>query len=44
MALINAASIASSMTSAGVMIADAPEEKSSTPAMPPTGGMPPMGY
>ena len=40
--LINAASVAASMTSAGVMIADCPDEK--PPAMPPMPqGMPPMG-
>lgn len=42
MELINAASVASSMTSAGVMIADAPEEKPAT-ALPP-GGMPQPGF
>ncbi|OHT00433.1 hypothetical protein TRFO_32881 [Tritrichomonas foetus] len=42
MELINAASVASSMTSAGVMIADAPEDKTASPVAPPP-GMPPMG-
>lgn len=42
MALINAASVASSMTSAGVMIADAPEEKPASPM--PQGGMPQPGF
>ncbi|KAK8834068.1 chaperonin [Tritrichomonas musculus] len=37
MELINAASVASSMTSAGVMIADAPEEKPAAPMAPPPG-------
>jgi len=38
MALINSSSVASSMTSADVMIADIPEEKPLAPPMPPMGG------
>lgn len=38
MALLNASSVASAMTSAEVMITDAPEEKPATPPMPPMGG------
>jgi chaperonin GroEL len=38
LALVNAASVASSMTSAEVMIADAPEDKTAAPPMPAPGG------
>jgi chaperonin GroEL len=38
LALINAASVASSMTSAEVMISEIPEEKPAAPVMPPMGG------
>ena len=38
MALVNASSVASAMTSAEVMITDAPEEKPAAPPMPPMGG------
>jgi chaperonin GroEL len=37
LALVNAASVASSMTSAEVMIADAPEDKTAAPPLPPPG-------
>lgn len=38
LALVNAASVASAMTSAEVMISDKPEEKPAAPAAPPMGG------
>jgi chaperonin GroEL len=38
LALVNAASVASSMTSAEVMIADAPEDKTAAPPLPQPGG------
>ena len=38
LALVNAASVASAMTSAEVMISDKPEEKTAAPPAPPMGG------